>query len=512
MRMIAGLLSKNKNNVIKTLQNMIPPNLKNHEISILMSDKNFFINNFNKKEEGKLQGKNGVIICRQNDKCDNYMQIINDGYKKRDYYLEYGKRWDLQTPLTKLSDTKLYNGNFINVFKNDSNIILSKDNVGIKQLYYGDNSNNIGFCSRKKPLLLLNICINRLLSNEIINISENGIHKIKYKKIRRPQVSIFNLDEAIKKYKKHLFNSIKKRVKDVKKIGILFSGGVDSSIIAKITKNLGKDVVCYCAGTSKSPDIIMATEAKECMDIPFKTTIINSQLIQNNLHQLINMMEEYNQFQVEKALPSYFALKNAAKDGVKVVLTGEGADELFAGYEWYPAILEKEGELNLIKKMWTDLLLSYKESFETINKITELFDMELQAPYYDLDVIKIGMKISINLKLKEHDFMRKFIHRALGEELNIPLGAVWRDKDLTYKSSGVHDLIKVIALENGYREDLNYKFKTKIENLGSIYRYGNQYLVDEEKFGDNYIQAFFEDIAIDLGIANKSNHDPLGNT
>ena len=96
--------------------------------------------------------------------------------------------------------------------------------------------------------------------------------------------------------------------------------------------------------------------------------------------------------------------------------------------------------------------------------------------------------------------MRKYIHRKTAEELKVPLSIVWREKDAAQHASGVHDIIKNIANKSGYAENNKYELKTTIEKLGSVYRYGNDYRTDIEEYGDNFVQSYFEDVALDLGI------------
>jgi asparagine synthase (glutamine-hydrolysing) len=193
-------------------------------------------------------------------------------------------------------------------------------------------------------------------------------------------------------------------------------------------------------------------------------------------------------------------MQAAAKDGLKVVMTGEIADELFAGYDWYPSILKEHDCTELNKRMWQDLRLGYVEHFERENKMAEFFDLELSNPYSDENVIKTAMKISVDLKTEKNDIMGKFIHRIASEELDVPLSISWRVKEEVQYGSGVHDVVKHLAFNNGYYPDKKYKLNTKTKKLGSVYRYGNKYRPLDERFGNENVQKYFEDIAIELGI------------
>ena len=80
---------------------------------------------------------------------------------------------------------------------------------------------------------------------------------------------------------------------------------------------------------------------------------------------------------------------------------------------------------------------------------------------------------------------------------------VWREKDAAQHASGVHDVMKDITEKEGYAGNKKYRLKTRIEDLGSVYRYGNKYRTDVEEYGDDNIQAYLEAIALDIGIAHQ---------
>jgi asparagine synthase (glutamine-hydrolysing) len=134
--------------------------------------------------------------------------------------------------------------------RNEDKIYLVRDRLGIRQIYYGQNDKVIAFASERKGLWQIGIkeptlsvppghCV--ILSDKIsapIKISDPPISS-------KNSVIYSNLEDAIESYKTALYNSIKKRSQDLSKIGIIFSGGIDSVLIAKITKELVPNVTCY---------------------------------------------------------------------------------------------------------------------------------------------------------------------------------------------------------------------------------------------------------------------------
>ena len=114
----------------------------------------------------------------------------------------------------------------------------------------------------------------------------------------------------------------------------------------------------------------------------------------------MTVIEDSNAGQVEVALPVYAAVKLAHEDGIKVMLTGQGADELFGGYSWYAKVVEKEGYKMLRRHMIEDLLLLYKETLEREDKITMAHSIELREPFLDPEVIKVALATSLRSMLR----------------------------------------------------------------------------------------------------------------
>jgi asparagine synthase (glutamine-hydrolysing) len=501
MRLLFGIISKRKNDSSSQIRKAFPGDSSEYA-GLIFSDNDLRkVSRLNEIDENAPKGNIFVGYFHRKTNGDS---ILTPRYKigDGDYSLLYGKIWDSKSPAMEDVKSNNLDGDYILVKKVGSRLLLSKDVVGIKQMYYGENGDVAGFSSRRRTLQELGIDGIRLLPGEIVELTRRGIVRVGLRRLMRPMTSIFKENIGVESYKESIINSVRRRVADVERIGIVFSGGIDSSLIALIAKSLDKDVICYCAGVPDSPDIITAEESADDLGLLIRTIKASQNSIEDLLPHIIRTIEDWNQLQVEAAIPVYCAMSRAAKDGVDVVLNGQGADELFAGYDWYPSILKRVGKEKLVEHMWEDLTLGYKETFERENKMAEFNDLELRVPYCDRNVIDTAMSISVDLKTKRDDDIRKYVHRKVGEELGLPPSIAWREKDAAQHASGVHEVVKSIAMDNGFDENRKYSFKTRFENLGSVYRYGNAYRTDKEEYGDDFVQAYFERMAIDLGITS----------
>jgi asparagine synthase (glutamine-hydrolysing) len=296
-------------------------------------------------------------------------------------------------------------------------------------------------------------------------------------------------------YKDALITSVKKRLTGLSetRLGVIFSGGIDSVLISSLLQREGKNIICYCTGTDDSGDIIAARSVARELGLQLKTTIISEALVRNILPEVISNVEESGLLQVEVAIPMYMAAKMASEDSIRVMYTGQAADELFAGYPWYNDVLKEFGYLRLHEKLWEDLTFLYFDTLEREDKLTMAHSIELRAPYLDREVIHTSMRISPRLKIEgTEDNLRKRVHRQAAVELGVPPSLAFRSKDPAQSGSGIHGIIEKIA--HGQREDLDSELVSMniLRDKGSLYRYG------EGNYGDEVTRCYLQRIEEDI--------------
>src|SRR5207247_9954174 len=123
---------------------------------------------------------------------------------------------------------------------------------------------------------------------------------------------------------------------------------------------------------------------------------------------------------IEVCMQIYTAVKLAQEDGIKVMITGQGADEIFSCYPWYAKVLEKEGYQKLREHMTEDLLLLYRETLEREDKITMAHSIEMREPFLDMEIIRVSMHMDLKLNVKSgDDAFGKHVHRRIAQKLGI---------------------------------------------------------------------------------------------
>jgi asparagine synthase (glutamine-hydrolysing) len=217
---------------------------------------------------------------------------------------------------------------------------------------------------------------------------------------------------------------------------------------------------------------------------------------------VMNTIEHTNAGQVEVAIPVYAAVKLAHEDGIKVMLSGQGADELFGGYSWYGKIVGEGGYAGLRHYMNEDIQLLYKETLEREDKITMAHSIEMREPFLDLKLIRLSMKIDLRLNVKGiSDMFGKHVHRKLAQDLGIPREIAYRSKEAAQHGSGIHQVFDMIARKHGFDEStVSKKYLDLLESrerVGSSQRYG--YLFENEKkkmwIAEPHVQMYLDSIS-----------------
>ena len=387
-------------------------------------------------------------------------------------------------------------------------IALVRDLLGVRQLYYSEDPEQVTFASEQKAIWLLggNKSVRRVLPGHAVIINNKGA--LKEYRIAEPPSTLdskkvnfrYNtLEHALEVYKKSLMSAMKKRTEGLERIGIIFSGGIDSVLVAWLAKDMVKEVTCYNAGTPDSSDILFANKVAKDLDLPLKANVITKQSTERMLPKIIHSIEDSDALQVEVALPIYSAMELARKDHIKVVFSGQGVDEIFGGYPWYPKIVSREGYSSLRNHMIEDLLLLYKETLEREDKTTMAHGIEMREPYLDRQIIESAFDINPRLNVTgPDDLFGKRVHRLLANKLGIPKEIAYRNKSAAQHGSGIHFIIDQIARENNFNESrissAYLRALEKREILGSSQRYGFKYGNKDLWLTSPHVQMYLDSI------------------
>jgi len=262
-----------------------------------------------------------------------------------------------------------------------------------------------------------------------------------------------------------LDDAVKQASGDEKKTGVVFSAGIDSTIIAMLA-NKFSSVSAYTVGTYESEDVIFAQKFKTLNLTNTKIVLITENDVKNEIENIVKILKDNNieitRLNLSTAVPVYFASKKAGEDGIKVMLSGQGADEIFGGYARYLRMNEDE---RLIA-MKNDINIAYKENLNRDIAMCAFNKICLKFPYMEKNFSDYAMNIPMEFKIYEmkgdegdeyidefaetidivegKKFIRKFILRKLAENIGVPEFIVKRKKKAMQYGSRSEKIIEKI--------------------------------------------------------------------
>ena len=219
-----------------------------------------------------------------------------------------------------------------------------------------------------------------------------------------------------------------------KKIGIAFSGGVDSTLIAKICSDLEYDITLLTIGFAQSHDILFSKEVNEFLKLPHQILEINPDEFDKISKKIHSVIKTDNLSWNENCIAFYHVAKLAHALGLDVVVTANGIDELFCGYNGYRDAI-KQGESQVMDLM-NSKLENELNMMTAVNLVSSEFAVRIIQPLLSQDFINYAKSVPVSEKISgPDDLQRKHIIRRLASKINVPvISANKRKKALQYGS------------------------------------------------------------------------------
>lgn len=224
---------------------------------------------------------------------------------------------------------------------------------------------------------------------------------------------------------------------------LLYSAGVDSALVAKFCQDMGYAPLLLCVGTDRSKDREFVKRSRSYLDLPLQFVTVDADDIAEALPAVRELLSEAevtsDKMHLSLGVGTYLACRVAFQRGIGLLLSGQGADALFAGFQKYQRVpLE-----NLPAVLERDARNAMRRDFARDGTIAATFAIEFAAPFLDPRVVELALSIPPELKLGPDE--NKLILRKLARRRGLPEFIAGRPKKAMQYSTGIERIVKRLA-------------------------------------------------------------------
>jgi asparagine synthase (glutamine-hydrolysing) len=405
-----------------------------------------------------IVSKNSRFILSVNGEIYNYKSLYSSILHGK-YQPQTKSDCEVIIPLYRDFNTftpKMLDGifSFVLYDTEKNEILVARDPIGIIPLYYGLTENNeIMFASEAKCLTencnfittfppgnYLKISNKDSLTDtdiEVLKTQTGNSTNVVFSRYYDPfyENNYINnetdIDEITTNLRNKLIQSVEKRLMSDVPYAVLLSGGLDSSLVASITNRIclskKEKLHSFSIGLKGAPDLIAARKVAKFLGTIHHEIIFTVQEGLDCLRDLIWHLETYDTTTIRASTPMYLLSRKIKAYGIKMVLSGEGADEILGGYLYFHnAPSSTEFHRECISRV------SNLHHFDCLraNKSTMAWGVEARVPFLDQEFIEYAISLDPSLKLKDN--MEKWILReAFNDKENpyLPEDILWRQKE-----------------------------------------------------------------------------------
>lgn len=332
-------------------------------------------------------------------------------------------------------------GDFAFVASDGETYIAARDPMGVVPLYYGTGEDgSMWFASEMK--CLLDDCVDiKTFPPGFYYTPELGFQQY-YNPVWASTIPTGEPDLTL--LRDSFENAVRRRMMSDVPYGLLLSGGLDSSLVASVVKKFSMNRIeddgksrawwpqlhSFCIGLSKdSPDQIVARQVAEFLGTIHHEYTFTVQDGLDSLEQVIWHLETYDVTTIRASTPMFLLSRRIKSLGVKMVLSGEGSDEIFGGYLYFHNAPDSESFHKENVERVKNLHLS---DCLRANKSSAAWGLEVRVPFLDKDFMDVAFSFDAKYKVPNKERIEKWVMRKAfdTEEMQyLPKNVLWRQKE-----------------------------------------------------------------------------------
>ncbi len=352
---------------------------------------------------------------------------------------------------------------------------IARDHIGIIPLYMGwDQYGNFYVASELKALEGVCNKIQEFLPGHYL-YSRDGVMKKWYTRDWMDYSAVENNSTSIEDLRSELEASVHRQLMSDVPYGVLLSGGLDSSVVSAVAKKFAPKRIetddvseawwpqlhSFAVGLTGSPDLAAARKVADHIGTVHHEINFTVEEGIDAIRDVIYHIETYDVTTVRASTPMYLLARVIKSMGVKMVLSGEGADEIFGGYLYFhkapnPKALHEETVRKLSKLHLYDCLRA--------NKSLCAWGVEGRVPFLDKEFMDVAMRLNPRDKMISKDRIEKWVLRKAFEDY-LPASVAWRQKEQFSDGVGYNwiDSLKALTSKEVSDEQLaNAKYRFPI--------------------------------------------------
>jgi len=350
----------------------------------------------------------------------------------REFYERYGKEC-----------FSLLDGSYTCAIADAGEVILARDSVGARPLFYGSEHGLLCFSSEMKGLIdHIRFDVNELPPGHIYSTKE-GLQSFEPFVPDLPEPG--TIKEAAMTLRQLLIEAVQRRMSGVR--GVALSGGLDSSVVAAIAKEYNPDLHLFTVtiDSTPGPDLENAVVMAEFLGLKHNHHIyrITGQDISDIIPRAVWHLESFDEDCISGIISNYYVAR-MAKEYTDAILVGEGADELFGGYRMVlknPEVTSDAHREQLAQKL---LDIAYNTALRRLDRAWMANGVVYQTPFLDARVIAFAKKIPMAWKIHGEQQIEKFILREAFRDM-LPEKIATREKLRFAMGVGTDDVMDALV-------------------------------------------------------------------